>query len=85
MHVPTGTFRVVPPADATVTNVNVNVPVAERTPDALQDQLTPSSGLAAVRYRRDQRSDQAHKHDPPHDRRSHYPSHRRDPIRSEHE
>jgi hypothetical protein len=37
VHVPTGTLRVVvPPADATVTSVNVNVPVAERTPDALQ-------------------------------------------------
>jgi hypothetical protein len=37
VHVPTGTLRVVvPPADATVTSVNVNVPVAERAPDALQ-------------------------------------------------
>src|SRR3954462_5019460 len=34
VHVPTGTVRVVvPPADATVTSVKVNVPVAVRKPD----------------------------------------------------
>jgi hypothetical protein len=47
VHVPTGTLSVVvPPADATVTSVNVNVPVAVRKPDALQRISSPPTAAS---------------------------------------